>query len=42
MNKLQADKHMIKQLTRIGGKYFNKYGSHGQKCQLKEICEVYI
>ena len=32
MNKAQADKYMSKQLTRIGGKVFGKYGSHSKKC----------
>ena len=26
-NKAQADRYMSKQLTRIGGKFFGKYGS---------------
>jgi hypothetical protein len=32
MNKSQADKYMRKQLIRLGGKVFGKYGSHSKKC----------
>ena len=31
MNKSQADKYMRKQLIRLGGKVFGKYGSHSKK-----------